>query len=976
MIATCLRCAFYTDTEHSTRLWGLPNTCCPGCHRFHMAGEGGGGKSSPGSGGDLSLDADLDLSSLDNDLDMDLSGLEMDLDGGSDSDALAQGGAQGRAQANTDSLDVSDLALDRPTQPKSLGEDLPDLDTDLNFGDSYTPDEDTFDLDVDLPELEDDLGTPELEDQLAENLAFVSKVVPGPKATEIDLPDLEDELGDQLVESVGDLNAVEPDSDFSSRDDGLGLPELDMVPEDNMAGEDILEEVGDELDKELPELDMGLPDMEGDTADDSASGFSEDDALEIPDMDMDLPDMDSATDSLSAGGQDANELGLPDLDDASNDLEEQDHDSNELGLPDLDDISSNIDLQEADNDGLGLPDLEGISEAQTIQEGESLDLSDLDSMPDGLDAPDDGPLNLDLPGFDDLEDDLAAGAPQEVDEPADALPELELGDTMTMDMEGVKEPEVAADSADLDVDLGDMDTLEDLKMQDDDDESTGDLDLELELEDMGSAEDSTPLPLEDSTNDLELDLDSFSDDGEITAPGDVEDADDLGLGEMDLTEELLIPDTEDDSSGLGEDFDLEIDDLTAGTGKAPAKNSPVSDLDLGDLEMEPEAELEMTEEEATEEMSIDLDSFDLTMDSGAPEPTSPQKTGDEGMDLDFDMDMDGDSHSDDGGMDLDIDLEGEIASDGLEVQMVDDDEQDVDMEINEDTDDFHVDAPIGDAIQTMEFTREDRGIETMEMEPGDTMELPAEAMDAGYQNAGPPPPPLDDDEDEEIAPVSPKKKGVSKFLIFVLLLLILLGGGFAAVKYLGIQLPFEIPFVSEFLGLESPKPQPAAMPTPVKPKPAPQPVQPKPMVAPRPETAMPAPAATSPAITGQINFGPSEHHWVQGADGQWMLVVTGQVENGYNAPCSYIRLKGILKDANGATLTQVMVYAGNPLSDARLANMSQAEIKLSMSNKAGVQNSNLGVAPNGVLEYTVAFFNPPEALDSVDVLLAGAQPGQ
>ena len=201
MIATCLRCSFYNHSDQSTEPWGLSMACCHACHRYHMAGEGGGGKSSSGSGGDLSLDADMDLASLEDGLDMDLSDLEMDLDGGSDSSAVAQAGAQ----TGSDPLDVSDLALDRPgIASLNLDEDLPDLDTDLDFGDTSQPaDEETFDLDVDLPELEDDLGTPELEDQLAENLAAVSKAVPGPKDGDIDLPDLEDELGDQLAESVG-----------------------------------------------------------------------------------------------------------------------------------------------------------------------------------------------------------------------------------------------------------------------------------------------------------------------------------------------------------------------------------------------------------------------------------------------------------------------------------------------------------------------------------------------------------------------------------------------------------------------------------------------------------------------------------------------------------------------------------------------------------------------------------------------------
>lgn len=86
-----------------------------------------------------------------------------------------------------------------------------------------------------------------------------------------------------------------------------------------------------------------------------------------------------------------------------------------------------------------------------------------------------------------------------------------------------------------------------------------------------------------------------------------------------------------------------------------------------------------------------------------------------------------------------------------------------------------------------------------------SLELDDNAPDA-FDDAG-----FDDvDLEAEEAPVKAKKSGGGFFVKFLLLLVLLGGGLFASVKYLGVQLPFDVPFLSELAADSKAPPQPVA----------------------------------------------------------------------------------------------------------------------------------------------------------------------
>lgn len=77
-----------------------------------------------------------------------------------------------------------------------------------------------------------------------------------------------------------------------------------------------------------------------------------------------------------------------------------------------------------------------------------------------------------------------------------------------------------------------------------------------------------------------------------------------------------------------------------------------------------------------------------------------------------------------------------------------------------------------------------------------------DAFDEGFDDAG-----LEAEEET----VKAKKSGGGFFVKFLLLLIVLGGGLFASVKYLGVQLPFNVPFLSDLAaGPAVPPPQPVA----------------------------------------------------------------------------------------------------------------------------------------------------------------------
>ncbi len=276
-------------------------------------------------------------------------------------------------------------------------------------------------------------------------------------------------------------------------------------------------------------------------------------------------------------------------------------------------------------------------------EEDGLDLGDLDL---DLGSSDDDALDLDDLNFDDDASESEAG---DLDLDLGGLDDTGSDDELSLDLdEGdesgtlIMEPsEDSSEALDLDLDsdegLGDLDSELDLDLGDGDD--SGELDLDLGDSDLdldGSGDDELDL---DADLDLDGALDGDADlDLEADLGGDDElelDADEDLAGDLDLSADLELDSAEgEDSLDLGDDLDL--GDLEADSG---------DELDLGDLEADAGDELDLS---ADDDLNLDDDlSLEAEMDDD--------------LDLDADLNLaggDDDSLFGEGGDD-DFDLSDE-----------------------------------------------------------------------------------------------------------------------------------------------------------------------------------------------------------------------------------------------------------------------------------------------------------------------------
>jgi hypothetical protein len=135
----------------------------------------------------------------------------------------------------------------------------------------------------------------------------------------------------------------------------------------------------------------------------------------------------------------------------------------------------------------------------------------------------------------------------------------------------------------------------------------------------------------------------------------------------------------------------------------------------------------------------------------------------------------------------------------------------------------------------------------------------------------------------------------------------------------------------------------------------------------RAATSAPAPGAQSPANLEEplkLNFVQDQesHHYRVNKTAGRILIITGQVTNGYLDRRSFIRLKGSLKDSRGEVVAERQVYAGNYLTEEELVNLPMPEILARLALKGGQNNSNVNVPPNKAVAFMLVFDRLPEDL--------------
>jgi hypothetical protein len=171
------------------------------------------------------------------------------------------------------------------------------------------------------------------------------------------------------------------------------------------------------------------------------------------------------------------------------------------------------------------------------------------------------------------------------------------------------------------------------------------------------------------------------------------------------------------------------------------------------------------------------------------------------------------------------------------------------------------------------------------------------------------------------------------------------------------------------------KPQPVALQTPNKPSGS------------EPRATPGAPPANQVAQNPGLNNAPvkepirlnfvqdqESHHYRVNKTAGRILIITGQVTNGYPQRRSYLRIKGSLKDSRGEVVAERQVYAGNYLTEDDLINSPMPEILASLAIKGGQDNSNVNVPPNKAVPFMLVFDRLPDELSAYILEPVGSSP--
>ena len=778
---------------------------------------------------------------------------------------------------------------------------------------------------------------------------------------------LEPESKNALKATDGEL---ELDLDFD-QDDASG-----SVLSEEEAADDELPDLGDVEDLDDIE-DLGAFDEEGLTEEENDSGFE----------DLELEMEDKAPSESAAGGLELEEEGELDLSGLG--LEGEDVSAVEkqpAAESEAPDLGLDLELDAADQDGR-----EDAGADSEVEEADELDLSDLElalddeadtaaaggaeSQNSALDQETEQPLGI---------EDSDAGLEMEESD------ELDLSD-LELDMEDntVSEEASAAGSDDLDFDL-DLDLESEAGAEGGEAETeTAESDAdELDLSDLSDIMEEEAVPAVDSQlDDLNLELEGESDgraDEEATAmAGDSEGVDELDLSDLgDFMETAETPAKqtaeEDTTQDLELDLDLAMEDSSS---TADAAANAGDELDFSDLEQLLESDETPTIEAADHKSTNELElQFDLDEPSGGEpaaaagqvseaaeeddfldieqmleegEATTSEQPSDYAADitdlpLEMEAALDDASKGAEAELELDFDLESELQEkeDMFDSGPSDDQQLESNLLASDEVDFLEEagiqetqsqDGPETSVVGTDDFATDDFG--ATQGAYGATHVLPGAGEDS----------PAEAEEIYEEEPPARRSGGRSKKPVLVVLLLLVLGVGVIIVpNMLGIKIPYisdikipylsdldvKIPYLSDWLNPEGQD------------------------------------------VAGNLKLIPLGNtihgKFVNNSRIGQIFVIQGEIKNDYDHPRSHIKVTGKLFQKGNKMAQKTTVYCGNVLSDSELAAMDMTTIRKRLMNKAGDRSTDLKVKTGKMVPFMIVFDNLPNNLDEFSVEVEGS----
>jgi hypothetical protein len=128
---------------------------------------------------------------------------------------------------------------------------------------------------------------------------------------------------------------------------------------------------------------------------------------------------------------------------------------------------------------------------------------------------------------------------------------------------------------------------------------------------------------------------------------------------------------------------------------------------------------------------------------------------------------------------------------------------------------------------------------------------------------------------------------------------------------------------------------------------------------------------------GYLSLEKVKGYYLEGGNLNRIFVVEGEAVNHWKESRSFIKVKGVLLDAQGNKVQEREAYCGNILSEKDLKEMPRATVEKSLSSQFGISFSNVNLQPNKGVPFMIVFMDlPPEKASGKPAAEASGKPGE
>jgi hypothetical protein len=122
-----------------------------------------------------------------------------------------------------------------------------------------------------------------------------------------------------------------------------------------------------------------------------------------------------------------------------------------------------------------------------------------------------------------------------------------------------------------------------------------------------------------------------------------------------------------------------------------------------------------------------------------------------------------------------------------------------------------------------------------------------------------------------------------------------------------------------------------------------------------------------------ITLADAEGNYKENKEAGTIFVIKGAAQNKNDQPFSFIRLRGLLHNANAQKVREEEVFAGNIFTDEELSTLPMSKIRERSQNKHGKDNNNYKIPPGKAIPFMIVFAQIPDNLAEFTVRVVGGQ---